>query len=191
MTSRRLWNCSLKASKRVKLGPRFCYGWAAALALTGCLSEPPLPPTTLAAIDDPALRVPDLAPWKDRPPPLASPHAFPQYDRTMWEAIEKHWHTLLERLPGVLPRDRFVIITFKQNRLGRVYDLAVEKDELGEPFTSLCMRAITESSPFNAWTVGTVRQTGFTGAKYRAIRCSFYFDYMRPIRDKPGTVVTP
>jgi hypothetical protein len=104
------------------------------------VSEPPLQPVSFAAIDDPSLRVPDLPPWHERPLPLVSHYTFRQYDGKMSEAIEKRWHTLMEGLPAVLPRNRLVTIKFKQNRLGRVYDLKVEKDELGEPFTSLCRR---------------------------------------------------
>src|SRR4051812_46685093 len=184
MTSRRLWNCLLNAGKRLKIGPRFWYGGVVVvvLALTSCMSEPPLQTETLAAIDDPSLRVPDLAPWKERSLPLTSPSPFPRYDRKMSEAIDKRWHTLLEDLPAVLPRDRLVIIRFKQNRLGRVYDLVVEKDELGEPFTTLCKRAITERFPFDPRTWKMAAHIESTGYNYRRMRYSFYFNYMRPAR---------
>jgi|ERR1051326_358675 hypothetical protein len=72
------------------------------------------------------------------------------FDFNLIEAVQKSWYRLLDETETPL-RTGKVVIEFRNHSDGRVSDLKVTEENVGEAQSSLCRRAILEPAPYAAW----------------------------------------
>jgi len=99
----------------------------------------------------------------------ASP--FGAYDQALIQAVQQRWYDLLEAT-AVAPRPGRVVVRFTLHRDGRVTDVGVEEEEVGEILSLYCRKAITDPAPFAVWP----DEMGLLlGRDYRDIRFTFHY----------------
>lgn len=97
---------------------------------------------------------------------------FGDYDAAFIAAVEQRWHDLLFDHQGTQRSGR-VIIDFKLNSDGRITDLSVQGNDVGEILGMMCQRAILDPAPYQKWP-GDMRRT--IGSNTREIRFTFYYN---------------
>ncbi len=100
----------------------------------------------------------------------ASP--FGDYDAAFISAVERCWYILLEEHDGTR-RPGKVVVDFKLNSDGRITDMKVQQNEVGEILSMLCQNAILKPSPYPRWPA-QMRQT--IAGNQREIRFTFYYN---------------
>jgi len=102
----------------------------------------------------------------------ASP--FGDYDYAFIRAVEQRWFQLLEENNQYLyDRQGKVILNFKLHFDGRITDVEVESNSVGEILALLCEKAIVDPAPFPRWPT-PMRQA--VKLDYREVRFTFYYD---------------
>jgi len=75
---------------------------------------------------------------------------FGSYDYQFIKAVEKRWYDLLES-HNFPQRSGKVVLEFKLNFDGRISDMKVNGNEVGDMLGLLCERAVLDPSPFGRW----------------------------------------
>lgn len=99
----------------------------------------------------------------------ASP--FGAYDATVIAAIQKRWYDLLDD-SSLAPRSGKVVIEFTMHYDGRVTDIKILEQEVGEIFSLYCSKAISDPAPYPEWP-SAMRQA--IGRDHRDVRITFYY----------------
>ncbi len=97
---------------------------------------------------------------------------FAAYDSYIIAAIQKRWYDLIDSAPFA-QRTGKVVLEFKLNYDGRITDLKMNDNEVGELLATLCQRAITDPSPYNPWPEDMRKQVG---KNYREVLFTFYYE---------------
>ncbi len=97
---------------------------------------------------------------------------FGAYDAYIIAAIQQRWYDLLDR-SQFTQRSGRVVVEFKLNYDGRITDLAMKDNEVGELLALLCQRAIMDPSPFAKWPDDMRRMVG---KNYREVLFTFYYE---------------
>lgn len=97
---------------------------------------------------------------------------FGAYDGQFINAVETRWHSLLEATPFA-QRSGKVVLDFRLHHDGRISDISVDENQVGDILSLLCQRAILDPSPFPKWPPDMRRMIG---ASYRDIRFTFYYN---------------
>lgn len=100
----------------------------------------------------------------------ASP--FGDYDAAFISAVERCWHLLLDEHQGTR-RPGKVVVDFKLNSDGRITEIKIASNEVGEIQSMLCQSAILNPAPYPRWPA-QMRQT--IAGNTREIRFTFYYN---------------
>lgn len=82
---------------------------------------------------------------------IATP--FGEYDRELIDAITTHWWDLLDRKEFSQDRTGKVTVQFTLRADGRVTDVHVVRNDVGDLLASVCELAITDPAPYAPWPV--------------------------------------
>jgi len=96
---------------------------------------------------------------------------FGAYDREVINAIQERWYQLLDESAFVTRTGR-VILEFRMHRDGRITDMEVIKQDVGEVLTLYCRRAISDPAPYAEWSPDMIR---IIGKDYREVKFTFYY----------------
>jgi outer membrane biosynthesis protein TonB len=97
---------------------------------------------------------------------------FGDYDRQVINAVRSCWWNLLDQREYTSDSHGKVVLQFKLHADGRVTDVVVGENTVGEVLGYVCQKAVIEAAPFPAWSnemrlaFGVVRNVQFT----------FYYD---------------
>jgi outer membrane biosynthesis protein TonB len=95
---------------------------------------------------------------------------FGAYDAAIIASIQQRWYDILDE--GGSTRSGKVGVEFRLHHDGRVTDLRVVDQDVGELLTLFCRRAISDPAPFAPWPM-EMRQ--MVGRDYRDVRFTFYY----------------
>ena len=98
--------------------------------------------------------------------------AFGAYDSEFIAAVERAWHNLLEN-NQLSQRSGRVVLEFKLNADGRITNMKVDGNEVGEILGMLCQRAVQDPAPYRRWPADMRRVIGSTT---RDIRFTFFYN---------------
>jgi outer membrane biosynthesis protein TonB len=96
---------------------------------------------------------------------------FGAYDAAVIAAIQQRWYDLLEE-SAIAPRSGKVVVEFTMHYDGRVTDVRVVEQEVGEILALYCRKAISEPAPYAPWPSDLRRMIG---KDYREVRVTFYY----------------
>jgi hypothetical protein len=97
---------------------------------------------------------------------------FSSYDAAFIAAVQQRWYDLLDS--SHFPRSSGkVVIDFILTYDGRITDLKVRKNEVGEILALLCQRALLDPTPYARWP-DDMRQ--MIGASKRSASLTFFYD---------------
>lgn len=98
--------------------------------------------------------------------------AFGTYDAAFIAAVQDRWYTILEAFPYSL-RSGKVVIHFKLWQDGRITELKVREESVGELQSLFCQRAISEPAPYSPWPSDMKRMIG---DPFREVTFTFYYE---------------
>ena len=93
---------------------------------------------------------------------------FGAYDAALVEAISQRWFTLLDEREYASDSRGKVVLRFRLHYDGRVTDMNVAENTVGEMLGLICQKAVLDPAPFGAWpsdmrrTLGNTRNIQFT-----------------------------
>jgi hypothetical protein len=96
---------------------------------------------------------------------------FGAYDAAIIHAIQQRWYDILDE-STILSRSGKVVIEFRIHFDGRVTDLRVIDQDVGELLSLFCRRAISDPAPFAPWPSDMRRMVG---KDFRDVRFTFYY----------------
>jgi hypothetical protein len=97
---------------------------------------------------------------------------FSSYDLAFIAAVQQRWYDLLES-SQFAQRSGKVILEFRLTYDGRITDLKVSDNEVGEILSLLCQRAIMDPAPYARWPDDMRRMIG---ANYREVTFTFFYN---------------
>jgi hypothetical protein len=97
---------------------------------------------------------------------------FGTYDAAFIAAVQQRWYDLLDTTPYV-QRSGKVVLEFRLNQDGRITDMQMSNNEVGDILAFVCQRAVTDPSPFGKWPDDMRRMVGNT---YREVTFTFYYN---------------
>jgi hypothetical protein len=97
---------------------------------------------------------------------------FGTYDAALIAAVQQRWYDLLEST-HFAQRAGKVVLEFRLNYEGRVFDMKVNGNEVGEMLGLICQRAILDPAPFGKWPDDMRRMVG---QNYREVMFTFYYN---------------
>ncbi len=102
---------------------------------------------------------------------------YGEYDARLINAINSHWFNLLDS--GSFTQDRVgkVVVNFRLHYDGRVTDIHIIENDVGDLLGYVCVSAIRDPAPFERWPESMYRKYKIEdGRDYREINYIFYWD---------------
>jgi hypothetical protein len=99
--------------------------------------------------------------------------AFGMYDAAFIEAVEQRWFALLDSMSYDGYRHGRVVLQFHLNYDGRITEMKVVENNVGETLGLLCQKAVLDPAPFEKWTREMRLQLD---KDYRDIQFAFYYN---------------
>jgi hypothetical protein len=96
---------------------------------------------------------------------------FGDYDAAFIAAVEQCWYNLLDDHQGT-QRHGKVVVEFRLTPDGRITDIKVPNNEVGEILSMLCQSAILNPQPYPRWPAAMRKEIGSS----REIRFTFYYN---------------
>jgi hypothetical protein len=96
---------------------------------------------------------------------------FGAYDAAVVAAIQQRWYDILDE-SAFITRSGKVGIEFRMHYDGRITDLKVVEQDVGELLTLFCRKAISDPAPFAPWPSDMRRMIG---RDYRDVKFTFYY----------------
>ena len=93
--------------------------------------------------------------------------AFGLYDQTLIDAIQQAWYNLLDQNDQLASRSGRVVVEFKLHADGRVTDLKITGNEVGDIHAMLCGRAIQDPVPYARWPADMRKAIGTSAREMR------------------------
>jgi len=97
---------------------------------------------------------------------------FGAYDAALVEAISQRWFTLLDEREYASDSRGKVVLRFRIHYDGRVTDMNVAENTVGEMLGLICQKAVLDPAPFGAWPSDMRRMLG----DIRSIQFTFYYN---------------
>lgn len=97
---------------------------------------------------------------------------FGEYDRDFIAAVENRWHYLIEN-NMVTPRSGKVVLEFKLTHDGRITDMKIQDNEVGDILGLFCRNAVEDNQRYREWPDEMRRKIGLIP---RDIRFTFYYN---------------
>ncbi|MCL5097220.1 MAG: hypothetical protein M1608_06795 [Candidatus Omnitrophica bacterium] len=98
---------------------------------------------------------------------------FGAYDAAIVAAIQQRWYDLLDENDYVRGRTGKVVLEFRLTYEGRITDVHVAENSVGELLSLICQRAVLDPAPYGRWPSDMRRMVG---SDYREVRFTFYYD---------------
>ena len=98
---------------------------------------------------------------------------FGAYDAAFIAAVQERWYQLLEKNSYMLDRRGKVVLDFHLRFDGRINEMKVNENSVGDLLGLLCQRAVLDPAPYARWP-GDMRR--MVGLEYRDVRFTFYYD---------------
>ncbi len=96
---------------------------------------------------------------------------FGAYDAAFIAAVQERWYNLLDSTQFA-QRSGKVVIEFRLTYDGRIIEMRVAGNEVGEMLGLLCQRAILDPAPYAPWPADMRR---LIGGNYRDVTFTFYY----------------
>ena len=96
--------------------------------------------------------------------------SFGDYDREFIDAVQQKWNQLLADRDANVPGK--VIVEFRLHFDGRITDMKMTQNEVGELLGLICQKAVLDPAPYKRWPDEMRREIG---ANYREIRFTFFY----------------
>jgi hypothetical protein len=97
---------------------------------------------------------------------------FGAYDAAFIAAVQQRWYDLIDN-SQVVPRSGKVMLQFRLTYDGRITDMKVNLDTVGELLSLLCQRAVLDPQPYARWPSDMRRMIG---ENYREVTFTFYYN---------------
>jgi outer membrane biosynthesis protein TonB len=97
---------------------------------------------------------------------------FGAYDAAFIEAVSQRWFDLLDSRDYSFDRRGRVVLQFQLNHDGRITDMNVMENTVGEVLSLICQKAVLDPAPFERWSSDMRRMFGET----RKIQFAFYYN---------------
>ncbi|HEY3930886.1 MAG TPA: hypothetical protein VGM58_00785 [Verrucomicrobiae bacterium] len=142
--------------------------------------EPPRPRTIKQALAQQSHRLPGVQMKQDGgvrrdllvPSFDVKQTPFGAYDEAIVEAIQQRWDDLLASQQFARDRTGKVTLRFHLNYDGRVTDMEILENNVGDLLGYVCQKSIEDPAPFAPWPSDMRRMVG---ANYREITFTFYY----------------
>ncbi len=95
---------------------------------------------------------------------------FGAYDAKIIHAIQQHWYELIGERAN--PQGK-VVLEFRMHPDGRVSEMHVVENEVGELYSLFCQRAVLDPAKYEPWPSDMRR---LVGADFREVRFTFYYN---------------
>ncbi len=76
---------------------------------------------------------------------------YGQYDAELIAAVQVHWYDLLDSMSGAGYRSGRVVLEFRLHYDGRITDMKVVENSVGETGSLLCQKAVLDPAPYDKW----------------------------------------
>jgi len=97
---------------------------------------------------------------------------FSSYDAAFIAAVQQRWYDLLDSSQFAQHSGK-VVLEFRLSYDGRITDLKVSNNEVGEILSLLCQRAILDPAPYQRWPDDMRRMIG---ANFREVTFTFFYN---------------
>jgi outer membrane biosynthesis protein TonB len=97
--------------------------------------------------------------------------AFGAYDAALIAAVQQAWYNMIEEHMGA-PRTGKVVIEFRLTYEGKVINVRIAENDVGEILGQFCYNAITQPAPYGEWPPDMRRAIG---NNYRDVKFTFYY----------------
>ena len=97
---------------------------------------------------------------------------FGAYDAAFIAAVQQRWYDLIES-SQFTPRVGRVVLEFRLFSDGRITDMKMNGNEVGQMLGLLCERAVLDPAPYPKWPSDMLRMIG---VNYRDIKFTFYYE---------------
>lgn len=98
---------------------------------------------------------------------------FGAYDAEFIAAVQQRWYDLLDSTPFA-HRAGKVVLEFRLNYDGRITEMNVGDNDVGEMLGLICQKAVLDPAPYRAWPSDMRRMIG---ANHREVTFTFYYYY--------------
>lgn len=96
---------------------------------------------------------------------------FGAYDAAFIAAVQQRWYDLLENSPFT-QRSGKVVLEFRLMEDGRITDMKVMDNDVGDLLGSFCQKAVQDPAPYPKWPSDMKRMIN---AKFREVTFTFYY----------------
>ena len=97
---------------------------------------------------------------------------FGAYDAAFIQAVTQRWYDLLDSRQFARDRSGKVVLRFHLNYDGRVTDMEVMENTVGDLLGYVCQKAVMDPAPFAEWPWD---MRAMVGQNYREITFTFYY----------------
>jgi hypothetical protein len=102
---------------------------------------------------------------------------FGDYDAVFIGIVQARWYQLLENNKYMLDRRGKVSLTFRLYQDGRISQVAVAENTVGDMLSLLCQKAVLDPAPFPKWPAEMRRQIKVqSDNEHRDVKFTFYYD---------------
>lgn len=98
--------------------------------------------------------------------------SFGAYDAGVVAAIQSRWYGLLEDRQYALERSGRVVLEFRLQQDGRITDMKVLDNDVGDFWALICQKAVEDPAPYPKWPAEMRREIG---RDYREVRFTFHY----------------
>ncbi|HVY70897.1 MAG TPA: hypothetical protein VHH73_13275 [Verrucomicrobiae bacterium] len=98
---------------------------------------------------------------------------FGAYDAAIIAAIQQHWYDLLDQKKFAFERSGRVVLEFHLNNDGRITNMKVDDNDVGDFWAIICQKAVEDPAPYAPWTAEMKREIG---RSYREVRFTFFYN---------------
>lgn len=103
----------------------------------------------------------------------ATPTAFGSYDAALVATVQQRWYDLVDN-SQFSQRSGKVVLKFRLHYDGRITDLKMAGNEVGEMLGLLCQRAVLDPNPYAPWPSDMRRESA--PKNYRDLVLTFYYE---------------
>jgi len=97
---------------------------------------------------------------------------FGAYDAAFIQAVSQRWYDLLDSREFARDRSGKVVLRFHLNYDGRISDMKVVQNTVGELLCYVCQKAVMDPAPYARW---PTNMRELVGSDYREITFTFYY----------------
>ena len=98
---------------------------------------------------------------------------FGAYDEALVEAVSQRWYNLLDSQQFALDRTGKVVLQFTLHYDGRVTDMKIAENTVGDLLGYVCEKAVNDPAPFAPWSSDMRLKLGDS----RPVQFTFYYQY--------------